>query len=274
MVSLYANMAPGRVETLANEVLDDVRAANDPLLLGDTLYSLATALRLLGRTAESRALAAEVAELVTALPATRLTLASRALSAYIAIDDDPEHGRALLLDGARLAHSIGCNGWANLALAETVGYPEGDSTGVERGREVLQGIRSNHMFRLGATNIATYQLAGALAVRGEAGDLDAAYELVRGLEKISGRIIGGRFLGVLATLAWADGRREDAARIYGVQSAGLKLSGINFVGSQRNMARGRERLLEHFSETELERYMAEGARLTPDQAYVLAMNLG
>ena len=53
----------------------------------------------------------------------------------------------------------------------------------------------------------------------------------------------------------------------------LAQSGVNFVGSQR----GRERILnilaDHLTPGEIEMYADEGARLTPDQAYVLAMNL-
>ncbi len=140
-------------------------------------------------------------------------------------------------------------------------------------RSLLQRLRPTHMFSSATTNGATYQLAYRLASRNAPGDLEEAYGVVRGMEKIVGRTIPGRFMSVLAIMAVCDGRPADAARLVGILQGQQAQSGINFAGSQR----GRERILtilaEHLKPDEIEALADAGARLTPDQAYDLAMNL-
>ena len=275
LLSAYCGSLPNRAMTFADECLGALRTEGDPMMLGDALNSTATALLLLGRADESKALVAEFTALVAPLPPTRLTLACQARTAYLLWHEDAQSAALQLRSAAELAASIGASGWANLMLADS--FSELDVDDVEARiieiRGLLERIRPTHMFRSNATRSATNLLAYLLASRTAPGDLEEAYGLVRGMEKLTGRALAGGHLVIFSVMAVCDGRPADAARLFGVLTIMLAQSGVNFVGSQR----GRERILnilaDHLTPGEIEMYADEGARLTPDQAYVLAMNL-
>lgn len=273
LLSAYSNSLPNRAMILSEECLGELRQLGDPMMLGDALFSTASASYLTGRVDDVKALSAELTALIAPMPPTRLTLASQYRAAFLL--EDFESTAILLREGAKLATSIGASGWANLMHVELLG--ELDVANIEDGiveaRALLQRIRPTHMFSSPTTNAATYQLAYKLASRNGPGDLEEAYGLVRGMEKLVGRTIAGRFLGIVAFMAVCDDRPADAARLLGVLYGQQAQSGVNFAGSQRARERILNTLAEHLSPDEIEAFADAGARLTPDQAYQLAMNL-
>jgi hypothetical protein len=174
-----------------------------------------------------------------------------------------------------LARSIDADGWANLMRVELLADPAYDSErGIDEARDLLGSLRPFNMFNGFAATSATCLLARRLARRGGPGDLDEAYRLVRGLEKTMGRFIPGRWLGEFAVLAICDGRPADGARLYGHWDETGRRIGVDFIISRRLLAALRADLEQHLGAAAIETLAAEGARLTPDQAYDLAMNLG
>ena len=275
LLSAYCGNLPNRAMTFADECLDELRAQGDPMILGDAFNSIANALLLLGRTDEGKALVAEFTALVAPLPPSRLTLACRYRVAALLMQEDSEGAALQFRAAAELADSIGASGWANLMLTDSLGDLDVDDVEARiiELRGLLQRIRPTHMFSSATTASATYLLAYMLAARSALGDLEEAYGLVRGMEKIVGRTLPGRSLGILSIMAVSDGRPADSARLFGVLKSVNAQSGVNFAGSQRGRERILDVLADHLTPGEIETFADEGARLTPDQAYVLAMNL-
>jgi hypothetical protein len=277
LIAAYANVAPIRAPPLVAEVLDDVRAEGDPYRLGDLLRAAATACRLIGRESEARAFLDELTPVVAALPPSRLTLGTLFVQASeLAVKGDRAETRALLRDGVELARSIGADGWANsMRLAMFADADDDIETLVAEGRELLQSLRPFQMFSNLIVPGATYTLAANLARRAGPGDIDEAYRLVRGLEKTGGRALpGGAWLGLPPIMAIGDGRHADAARLLGFAQENARRLGIDFSGSQATWASLRTQLTQRLDAGELQTLAAEGARMSLDQAYDLAMRQG
>jgi len=276
MMEAYAPLAPLHVPALAAEILDELREAGNPQHLADALYAASLASWLMGREAELRTFAEEFAHVVVGLPANRLTLACHLTQTYVLLSqDDPEALRAHLHQGVELARSIDADGWANLMRVELLADPAYDiERGISEARDLLGSLRPFNMFTGFVVTSATYLLAGWLARRGGPGDLEEAYRLVRGLEKTIGRVLPGRWVGQLGALAICDERPADGARLMGYWDESARRVGVDFVLSRRNLAALRAELEQHIGAATIEALASEGARLTPDQAYDLAMNLG
>ena len=275
MLSAYANLAPINVPALAAEILDELRAAGDARALGDALYAASVAHWLMGREAEANVFVEELTRVVSGLPISRLTLACHMVQAQrLASHDDPGF-RAHVQRGVTLARSIEADGWANLMRVELIADPAYDiERGIDDARDLLSSVRSFSMFNGFAVTGATCLLAGWLARRSGPGDMDEAYRLVRGLEKMIGRFLPGRWMVPITIMAICDGRPADGARLMGYAAERTRSIGVDFVLSRRGFAALTAELEQHLGAAAVESCASEGARLTLDQAYELAMNLG
>ncbi|HTX48334.1 MAG TPA: AAA family ATPase, partial [Caulobacteraceae bacterium] len=278
MVSAYSNTAPIHAPPLIAEILDDVRAGGDPYALGDLLRSAAMSYRYMGRAPEAQVFLDELAQVTAVLPPSRLTLGRLYAQAVgLWAQGDLPAMRALSRDGAELARSIGADGWANTMRWLLLEGPErhGGDHRIAETRDLLQGLRSFHMFSSAHRSGLTYLLAEELAERGAPGDIDEAYRLVHDLQKMTGRAPpADRWWLVLATMALGDGRPADGARLLGCAEEAVRRSGVDFSQSQQAFASLREKLAQRLAAAELQALAAEGARMSADQAYDLAMHQG
>ncbi len=263
---------------LFEQILPDLRANTaEPQPLVSALYNYTLALLLLGRRDEALAAQAELDALVAPLSTTRGKISSHLTGAWLAAgDDDFDRGAALLEAGAEMAKDVGAAGWASLLWLETQTMLD-DARPDERialARQLLAGIRPTHMFRGWSIQLATWTLAQWLALRQAPGDVEEGYALARGLEKTAGRSIFSRFLVIPVLLAVADGRPADGARLYGFAQARGQALGVRLVIFQDMTRVGREALAGRLTDAEIDDLAAEGARMTDEQHFVLAMNLG
>jgi predicted ATPase len=265
---------PRTAVELGVETLPALRQAGDPVRLGQALSAVAHALRLHGRYEEARACAMEAETLIAALPASRMTVAVRFATAFTVYLDDPAQSLDLLRSVAKLARSIGADGWANLVtMYGLLSDVDADvEPALAESRALLEQIRPTHMFAdlvMGNTCIA---VAFRLAQRNAPGDLDEAWRLLRSLEKTAGRTIPVVGVRSFVELALSAGRLADAARIYGALTAGAARVGYHLESLSGVIFRSRQALLEHLDEQQLETFAAEGALLNDEQVYVLATN--
>jgi hypothetical protein len=174
-----------------------------------------------------------------------------------------------------MANAIGAYGWANLIRVERLNFDEGapPEVAIPQLRDLLARIRPAHMFSAFASMMATYQLVRQLARRNAPGDVEEAFALGRAREKIEGRAVPVQVLSVVPFPAIADGRPKDGARLFGYAEAAIETRNIRFAEVRKLSEAARRELLECLSEAELATLMAEGARLTPEQHFVLAMKL-
>jgi predicted ATPase/class 3 adenylate cyclase len=266
----WTRMAP--VPAMAKQILPELRAQNNPGVLGDLLAHLAHALLLLGRHGEAVAAHSELEALVAPLPTTRLTIATLRLAAMLAFEDGRVSTAVDLCEkGVAMANAIGADGWANwLSIERALDREMPAEAAIGRLRDLLARIRPEHMFSAFNTVQATYALIQRLAQRNAPGDVDEAYALARATEKWFGRTVPGFAGGAILLLALADGRPADAARLYGFGEAMRVAMGINTRLALEGAKEGRAALLEHLSEPDLARLMAEGARMTEEQNFLLA----
>jgi predicted ATPase len=272
LAGCLAGIAPRRAIPFAEQVVDELRAGDDPFALGDTLVSLSQAKRLAGHEEEARRLSEELWEFVARLRPSRLTMASYQTQILDAMLSNPPAAHRLSAEGARLGDSIGAIGWANLLRADSFGDPDGDVEESIAGlRALLRSIRPTHMFRNSVIAVASFHLTYWLATRRGSGDIEEAYEILRGLERFMGRYFPPRFLWGIARIAILDGRPADGARLFGAFLASTAEAGVDFSFSRRNSALMLALLREHLSDSEIEALMADGRRLSPEHVYSLAV---
>ncbi|HUO11472.1 MAG TPA: hypothetical protein VMU37_01835, partial [Caulobacteraceae bacterium] len=278
-ISLAMQTRPNLAPSLAEAILPELRARNEPRALGDALWSLSQSLLILGRRDEAAAMYAEAVAVTAGLPAGRLAFGVAWAGANLAHDaGDSATEARLLKPAAETASATGAYGWAHLlSLSDTTssldraaidaGPPE---LAIQRLRESLARIRPNHMFGVQTAANTNLWLADLLAQRNGPGDLDEAFALVRATEKFNGRSMYASSLLLVFYPALADGRPADAARLLGYAMAVYGAHEINYHSANRRAEALRAALLETLSEAELERLMAEGARLTSEQHFLLA----
>ncbi|MBV9903109.1 MAG: TIR domain-containing protein [Alphaproteobacteria bacterium] len=260
---------------LAEELLPTLRARADSetnkFTLLDTLNALQTALNLQGLQEKARAYADEIYNLAATLPPSRGTIGAMLAHAGSRYLEQPEATLERLRQIEQQAREIKANGWATLVAENRVNStPSDPDSAIAETREVLAGIRPKHMFVAGTTAALYWTLAYYLARRNAPGDLDEAWGFVRGVEKLLGQRINGRFTQAYVMLAVRDGRPADGARLLGCCSALAQRIGINFWASQRNEALSRELLREHLSDAQIDALGEEGARLSEASAFDLA----
>ena len=272
-VNMLARVAPA--PAMADEILPALRARND-LALGETLVAQATALLWMGRVDEARAPANELAALIAQSPPSRLTAGGARVAALLAVESGDMAAAVQHFDaGVKMAEAIGASGWACILARERViadrSMPADKAVAMLR--DLLARIRPEHMFRADNQLLATHALVQRLAHRQCPGDVEEAYALARSTEKLFGRQLVAFTTQVVVSLAIADGRPRDAARLHGFAEARRTEYGVNTSDAVAVAEENRAALREYLSEAELESLMAEGARLTPEQNFLLAMKL-
>ena len=272
----YGNNPP-RASQLGQELLPYQRTvAKDEITrnaLLNTLINVGAALRLQGRTEEAKRFLDEALRVAADLPPSRLTLGAITGRGYLDGDSDPTHFIKAIEAAEPIARDIGADGWLALLAGDRLSLKEleGNVVEVEAVRQLLESIKPHYMFFSFLKAMLSSYLVYLLAKRNGPGDLAEAWPLAGVMEKIFGRYIPPRFLPTYIQLAASDGRPEDAARLHGAAVEQTARDGVDFVASKRNEAEGLALLKPLLGDSELTALMAEGAKLTPDQVFDLAM---
>jgi predicted ATPase/class 3 adenylate cyclase len=269
------NIWPLKALEIIDENIDELRALEDLLLLGNVLASKLIALLVTGQVEPAKKVLAELQVLVADLPPSRLKVFALGLAGFLArVTDGRDASRPLHDATIALAESIGADGWAHVyaVTSHTSRTPEDDpDTAIEGLRAVLARVRPTHFMSRDSTATAVSRLVGLLAQRGGQGDVEEALSLARLHEKLVGRLDGFPYFLNLGLLALRRGRARDAAKLVGYADAMRVAAGVDNPVSRTFFDPIWSLLRAELSEAELGTLASEGARLTLDDAWQLAM---
>jgi predicted ATPase/class 3 adenylate cyclase len=273
--SANSTLWPLKALGIVDEIIHELRAIEDPLRLGNALANRVIGLNATGQVEQAREVLAELQALVADLPPSRLKVYALGLAGTLARTTVGRDASRPLHDAAiAAAEAIGADGWVHIytSVAHTSRTPEDDpDTAIEGLRTDLARVRPTHFMSSDTTATSVSRLIGLLALRGGQGDVEEALRLARVHEKLVGRLEGFGYFLNLGLLALRRGRARDAAKLVGYADAGRAAAGVDNPFSRDRFGQVWSLLHAELSDAELRTLAAEGARLTLDDAWRLAM---
>jgi len=262
---------------IADEIYDQIRLQENQDYFVDSLLAKSNALLLTARNDEARKVLAEVRVLTAESLPSRFTVAAEFQSGLLTwAEEGPAAARPLFDAAIANAEAIGAGGWANFAIglgSSSLAPEDEPDVAIDGLRNLLGRMRPSDMFFGTTAATAAARLVGLLADRAGQGDIQEAENIARTHEKIAGRTLAFMYVVHLSILALRTGRKRDAVRLAGFADAERAASGVSIdqfmwrVWSERAM----ELLRAEFSESELTALLAEGARLSQDEAFRLTV---
>ena len=278
---------PARAVAASDEALqagealagDEAIAADEatarPYMVGGALNSKAMALVLLGRASEAKPSTEALLALANGLPRNRLSANAPATEAIrlLALDDRAA-ARDLFERALGDLRAIGANGLANEVLLNLGTILRHDDRGaaINHFRDMLSSVRSTHMVSNFTTHVAAQSLAMLLLQRDAAGDLEEARALWNATVKALGPTNTIYGLSPFVVLAAKTGRAREGARVAGFDKAMHVTQGLTgevLDNDEYSLAA----LKAALPEAELTALMAEGARMSPDEAFRLVTGI-
>ena len=126
------------------------------------------------------------------------------------------------------------------------------------------------MFSGLSTASAAMMLMGSLTTRAAPGDMEEAMSVARTYQKAAGRGTTYAYFGIIAQIAAKSGRPIDAARLLGFADALRAAVGAAFFLSTESPKATAVLIRADLPEDEIAALRAEGAKMSPDEAYRLA----
>jgi hypothetical protein len=263
----------------ALEVIDGgveaARASGDRHALIEALDAAGYTYSIHGRSGEAKAVSDESLALAAELPLSRLVTQARHLAAFVIYQTEGEQAAAPLF--GRIVtdlRSFGADGlatWFLVNAATDILPRRGHDVAIPKLRDVLARIRPSEMFSILSVGTAALQLLLHLAERAAPGDFEEAVQVAKAHRKASGLNNVAYVNSVaMALIALKSDRADDAARLFGFAERQRSALGGRMAVTVEMFDDLQSRLREALPEAEVAALMAEGARMTADEAFRLA----
>jgi hypothetical protein len=269
LAHVLMRLNPTAAIEVSGEAIVAVRAASDDVWLAcDALCSKGFAHWFLGDTAAARAVADDLATLVSPDQPSRAAALAHGLEACVRLrETGPETARPVFDGAIAQLRSIGAHGlasyWQSIAL-RFCGDAD-DDRAITEWRDLLQRVRPDDMYADQVTTSVAIELAGRLASRGHARDMDEAMRLARRFFRTSGLTQDHRFFLPMATIALHDDRAEDAARLLGyIDAERARRGGASLTSNEIDDLRAS--VAAQVAGDALNRLVAEGSEMSEEDA--------
>jgi len=267
---------PLRALAFVDDAVAAARAFGDPVGLAEALNAKGFSLLIAGRLEEARAQADESVAVIAGMAPSRVTGQTRDLVAYLTGITEGAAAAAPLFD-ALIAdlRSIGADGLANWFLitsASSFGGLHNPDLAISTYRDVLGRIRPTEMLGGLSTAQAAMGLVITLARRGGPGDFDEAMSLARTYQKAAGRSMANFALfASLAQVAAKTGRPREAAKVAGYADVARAAVGSEMALTVELFDETWALIRSVLPEAEMKALRAEGAKMSVDDAFRMAM---
>jgi hypothetical protein len=268
---------PIKALEVVEEAIAAARVSGDPLTLAETLNSKGFSYVVSGDLAAARVVCDESVAVSAGLPLSRLTGQTRDLAAYLTWTDQGETAARPLFDSLVAdLRSIGADGLANWFFVTGPGARTHGDPGptIAALRNVLAAIRPGEMLSGLSTAVGAASLMRALAIRNAPGDLDEALSIAPTVQKASNGLSRSIFLLAVARIFAKSGRSRDAARLAGLADALRVAVGVAYFAAVEDAEDTWEVIRAELPDDELATLRAEGAKLSIEDAFKLAMSTG
>jgi len=263
--------APARAVAAADEAIEAGEAIAEPLLVVAGLSCKVGALTGTGRAGEAEPVAQVLMARAKALGRSRVSVGATVMEAQrLLMLGDRAASRALFERALPDLQAIGANGDANEVLLNLGGILAHDdpAAAMTQFRELLANLRPWHFTSGYTTQVAAQSLAMLLLRRDRPGDVEEA----RALSLTTIRALGPGYvtygLGAFVVLAARTGDARDGARVAGFDKVQHAQTAVTYVVLE-NDEYSLGVLKDALPEAELADLMAEGARMSPDEAFRL-----
>ena len=272
LASSFMMSLPGRALEMVDDAIAACRADGDPTALAAALNAKGVTLYMAGRITEAGELVAESMRLIASLPTGRTPSQSKLLSGLLRLQSDgAEAAMPLFNEAISDLRAFGAHGLANwFDCNRSTAVPPPDSEAVGVWRDILARIRPREILADLTSSVATSQLISALARRAGPGDAEEAIETYRGaFKRIDRGLSRVSILLSMGLVAVAQGRLHDGALLAGrIDVIISDIGGAEILNLQRYELR--DQLRAKLPPETLDALLAEGARLTDDEALLLA----
>ena len=267
-------LKPAAALEVADEALAAVRSAsNDPWILIDTLSSKGFAYWFTGKLPQARAISNEIQALLPRGPLGRIGVLGQGLEACVVLSEaGPAAARPLFAAMVAELRAIGADGLAHFWEMTALRFEldEDLDAAIDAWRDLFERVQGtaeqSHEI---PCQVAT-ELAGRLARRGTAADLEEALRIARDQFRLNAMAFDYLAFLPMVCIAAKQGRAAEAAMLLGYAEARRRQAGESMM-TKRDFREARETLAAALPPETLDALTEQGSRLAMHAAVELAL---